>query len=65
MTNNFIGVTAIPCNQSGIKTTMKIPVDFLLNISLIKVIQNNSVFVGGNEVLSFGGSHYTSIRLKK
>ncbi len=56
MKTNFISVTGVPCNQSGMKSTISIPVDFSLNISLIKAIQNNSVFVGGNEVLHFGNN---------
>ena len=65
MKNDFINVTAVPCNQSGIQPTMAIPVEFLLNSSLIKGIQNDIVFVGGNEVICLGKRHYTNIRIKK
>jgi len=65
MKDNFINVTAIPCNQSGIKPTIAIPVEFLLNISIIKAIQNDMVLVGGNEVLHIGNNYYMNLRIKK
>jgi hypothetical protein len=61
----FIEVTAYPCNSSGQKGMQSIPVDLKLNPSIIIAIRGKDVLVAGNGVLNINNEHFKDIRLKK
>ena len=61
----FIKVTADPCNPQGTVNIQK-PMtrdEFLLNVDLIGAIQNQEVFLKGDNILQLGKQNYTNFRL--
>jgi hypothetical protein len=60
----FIKVTAVPCNDNGVVIPKFIPVELLINPSLILAIKGKEVFLyTKSEGLILGKVNYTNFNL--
>jgi len=62
---NFIRVTAEPCNPEGLtgRGPHVPPQELLLNPNLVAAIRNNEVFLKDSNILHIGGNYFTNFRV--